>query len=238
MTGEKQGLIEVRNVTFSYSINAGLFRNSVHTPLKDISFALYRGQTTGIIGRNGVGKSTLLRLIAGILEPDSGSIKKGDAVVSLLSLGLGFVQHLSGRQNAMLSGILLGLRRKEIARKMDSIIEFSGLGEFIDRPLHTYSSGMRARLGFSVAIQVDPDVLLIDEILGVGDEEFRVKSTTEMKRLIKSDKTVVMVSHNLPLLRELCDNLIWIDNGVIEQEGPPSGVLERYIARYAPGKRA
>ncbi|MGH8551832.1 MAG: ABC transporter ATP-binding protein, partial [Methylococcales bacterium] len=146
--------------------------------------------------------------------------------------------HLSGRQNAMLSGMLLGLRRKEIARKMDSIIEFSGLGEFIDRPLHTYSSGMRARLGFSVAIQVDPDVLLIDEILGVGDEEFRVKSTTEMKRLIKSDKTVVMVSHNLPLLRELCDNLIWIDNGVIEQEGPPSGVLERYIARYAPGKRA
>ncbi|MGH8556556.1 MAG: ABC transporter ATP-binding protein [Methylococcales bacterium] len=228
----KEILIEIQNVMLSYAIKTGFFRTSIHTPLNDISFELYRGETVGIIGRNGAGKSTLLRLIAGILEADRGRIINQGARVSLLSLGVGFAPHLSGRQNAMLSGMLLGLRRKEIARKMDAIIQFSGLGNFIDQPLHTYSSGMRARLGFSVAIQVDPDVLLIDEVLGVGDEEFRVKSTAEMKRLINSDKTVVLVSHNPATLRELCDRLIWIENGNIEQADVTSVVLERYIARY------
>lgn len=221
-------LISLQNISVSYTVRAGMFKWSKYTPLNDISFDLCRGETVGIIGRNGAGKSTLLRLIAGILEPDGGRIVNHGARVSLLSLGVGFVPHLSGRQNAMLSGMLLGLRRSEIAQRMDAIIDFSGLDQFIDQPLHTYSSGMRARLGFSVAIQVDPDVLLIDEVLGVGDEEFRTKSTAEMKRLIKSDKTVVLVSHNLSTVRELCDRLVWIENGHVSQTGSTAEVLTHY----------
>lgn len=225
---EHEVLVSLQNVSMSYTVRAGMFKWSKYTPLYDISFDLRRGETVGIVGRNGVGKSTLLRLIAGILEPDGGRIVNHGARVSLLSLGVGFVPHLSGRENAMLSGMLLGLRRSEITRKMDAIREFSGLGDFFDQPLHTYSSGMRARLGFSVAIQVDPDVLLIDEILGVGDEEFRTKSTAEMKRMIKSDKTVVLVSHNLATLSELCDRLAWIEDGRVRQIGPTEQMLAQY----------
>ena len=223
-------VISLQNVSITYVIRAGLFKWSRHTPLNDISFDLYHGETVGIIGRNGAGKSTLLRIIAGILEPDVGRVVNNGARVSLLSLGVGFVPHLSGRQNAMLSGILLGLRTGEIEQKIDAIVDFSGLDQFIDQPLHTYSSGMRARLGFSVAIQVDPNVLLIDEILGVGDEEFRVKSTAEMKRLINSDKTVVLVSHNQQTVRELCDRLVWIENGKIRQIGSTTEVLPNYTS--------
>lgn len=210
-----------------------MFGWSKYTPLNDISFEIHRGETIGVIGRNGAGKSTMLRLIAGILEPDGGRIVNHGARVSLLSLGVGFVPHLSGRQNAMLSGMLLGLRRNEIAQRMDAIMEFSDLGVFFDQPLHTYSSGMRARLGFSVAIQVDSDILLIDEVLGVGDEEFRIKSTAEMKRLIKSDKTVVLVSHSLPTVKELCDNVIWIEGGVVKAAGDTETLLKLYTGHNA-----
>lgn len=226
-------LISLQNVSMSYTVRAGMFKWSKYTPFNNITFDLHRGETVGIIGRNGAGKSTLLRLIAGIHEPDVGRIVNHGARVSLLSLGVGFVPHLSGRNNAMLSGMLLGLRKKEIEQKLDAIIEFSGLGKFIDQPLRTYSSGMRARLGFSVAVQVDPDVLLIDEVLGVGDEEFRTKSTAEMKRLIKSDKTVVLVSHNLSTVRELCDRLVWIEDGHVKQIDTTGSVLENYIAKNA-----
>lgn len=225
---EHEVLISLQNVSMSYTVRAGVFGWSKYTPLNNISFDLHRGETIGIIGRNGAGKSTLLRLIAGILEPDGGRIVNHGARVSLLALGVGFVPHLSGRENAMLSGMLLGLRRAEIARRMDAIREFSGLGDFFDQPLRTYSSGMKARLGFSVAIQVDPDVLLIDEILGVGDEEFRTKSTAEMKRLIKSDKTVVLVSHSLPVVKELCDSVVWIDGGVVKGTGNTETILKLY----------
>lgn len=227
---EHEVLISLQNVSLSYPVRAGFLKWSRYTPLKDISFDLHCGETIGIIGRNGAGKSTLLRMIAGIVEPDSGRIVNHGARVSLLSLGVGFVPHLSGRENAMLSGMLLGLRKNAIAQKMDAIIEFSGLEQFIDQPLHAYSSGMRARLGFSVALQIDPDVLLIDEVLGVGDEEFRIKSTAEMKSLIKSDKTVVLVSHNLATLGELCDRLAWIDDGRVRQMGPTAEMLGQYSA--------
>ena len=223
-------VISVQNVSMSYSVRAGMIKWSKYTPFENISFDLHRGETVGIIGRNGAGKSTLLRLIAGILEPDVGRIVNHGARVSLLSLGVGFVPHLSGRENAMLSGMLLGLRKKEIEQRLDAIIEFSGLGQFIDQPLNTYSSGMRARLGFSVAMQMDPDVLLIDEILGVGDEEFREKSSNEMKRLINSDKSIVLVSHSMPAMKEHCDRCIWIENGCIQQEGEVSSTIRAYAS--------
>lgn len=221
-------LISLQNISMHYTVRAGMFKWIKHTPLNNISFDLHRGETVGVIGRNGVGKSTLLRIIAGILEPDAGRIINHGARVSLLSLGVGFVQHLTGRQNAMLSGMLLGLKKSEISHRMDAIIDFAGLNQFIDQPLHTYSSGMRARLGFSVAIQVDPEVMLIDEVLGVGDEEFRIKSTAEMKRLIKSDKTVVLVSHNMNTIRELCDRVVWIENGIVKQIGEMPEILKNY----------
>jgi lipopolysaccharide transport system ATP-binding protein len=207
-----------------------MFKWTKYTPINDVSFNLHRGETVGIIGRNGVGKSSLLRIIAGITEPDGGSIINHGARVSLLSLGVGFVPHLSGRQNAMLSGMLMGLRRSEIAKKMEAIIDFSDLRNFIDQPLQTYSSGMRARLGFSVAIQVDPEVLLIDEVLGVGDEEFRTKSTSEMKRLINSEKTVVLVSHNLMTVRELCDRVVWLESGHVKAVGLTAEILGQYVS--------
>lgn len=221
-------LISVKNVTVSYPIKHGYLRWKKYTPLRNISFDLYRGETLGIIGRNGAGKSTLLRMIAGIIEPDRGKIINHGARVSLLSLGVGFMPYLTGRENAMLSGMLLGMRRRDMRKRMNAIIEFSGLGDFIDQPLRTYSSGMRARLAFSVAVQATPDALLIDEILGVGDEDFRKKSTEEIKRLIKSDTSVILVAHSIPVINELCDRAILIDQGTIAKIGQTVDVLEQY----------
>lgn len=226
-------LISVQGVSLSYPIKQGLLKWSKYTPLRDISFDLHRGETVGIIGRNGAGKSTLLRMIAGITEPDGGRIVNHGARVSLLSLGAGFMPQLTGRENAILSGMLLGMHRKDISRRMDAIIDFSGIGDFIDQPLHTYSAGMRARLGFSTAIQVNPDVLLIDEVLGVGDEEFRIKSTREIKRLIRSEKTVVLVSHQIPVVKELCDKVVWIDEGVVKHAGGTEDTLAQYAGAGA-----
>lgn len=228
MAASKGVLVSLQNVGISYPVRKGFLKWSTYTPLSDITFELHRGETLGVLGRNGVGKSSLLRIIAGIVEPDHGRIVNHAKRTTLLSLGVGFIPHLSGRQNAMLSGLLLGLRKDEIAQKMESIIEFSGLKTHIDQPLRTYSAGMRARLGFSVAIQIDPEVLLIDEVLGVGDEEFRIKSTAELKRLIRSDKTVVIVSHNLQVHRELCDRLVWIENGKVVMFGDTEEVLKQY----------
>jgi len=222
-------LLSLQDVSVSYSIRSGFFKWARSFPLREICFDLHRGETVGVIGRNGAGKSTLLRLIAGIIEPDKGQVLNHGARVSLLSLGLGFVPHLSGRENAVLNGILLGLRLREIKARMDAIVDFSGLGEFIDWPLRTYSAGMRARLGFSVAIQTDSDILLIDEILGVGDEEFRAKSNAEIKKLLRSEKTVVLVSHQLPAVKELCDRVVWIEDGGIKDSGDTQSVVGRYV---------
>ena len=196
--------------------------------LKDVSFDLRHGETLGVIGRNAAGKSTLLRLLAGIITHDRGVLTNHGYTAVLLSLQTGFVPHLTGRQNAILSGLLLGLRRREIESRMEHIIEFSELGGFIDQPLSTYSSGMRARLGFSVAYQLDPDILLIDETLGVGDEEFKVKSANAMRERIRSDKTIVLVSHNAGTIRELCDRAIWIEEGVTRLVGSVEDVAAAY----------
>ena len=221
-------VISVRNVSVSYPVKQGFMKWSRYTPLKDISFDLHRGETLGIIGRNGAGKSTLLRMVAGIIGPDGGQIINHGARISLLSLGVGFVQHLTGRENAMLSGMLMGIRKREIAARMEAIIDFSGLGDFIDQPLRTYSAGMRARLGFSTAIQANPDVLLIDEVLGVGDEEFRTKSNIEMKRMINSEKAVVLVSHSPAVVRELCQRVAWVDDGSLRMISDTETVMKDY----------
>ena len=196
--------------------------------LQDISFDLYPGETLGVIGRNAAGKSTLLRLVAGIIRQDRGTFVNRGQNTALLSLQAGFVPYLSGRENAILSGLLLGLRRAEVEDKMQAIIDFSELGDFIDLPLSSYSSGMRARLGFAVAYQVDPDILLIDETLGVGDEAFQAKSSRAMHERIRSDRTIVLVSHAPGTIQGLCDRAVWIEEGVTRAAGDVAEVLQAY----------
>lgn len=201
--------------------------------LKDVSFSLEQGETLGIIGRNAAGKSTLLRLLAGIITHDRGTFVNHGYSTALLSLQTGFVPYLTGRQNAILSGILLGLRRREVEARMESIIDFSELGAFIDEPLSNYSSGMRARLGFAVAYQVEPDILLIDETLGVGDEAFQAKSSAAMHARIRSDKTIVLVSHSADTIRALCDRAVWLEEGVTRAVGAVDDVVALYHAELA-----
>lgn len=222
--------LRLRNVAVSYRRRAGVLRWARYWALKDVSFEVYHGETLGIIGRNGTGKSTLLRVLAGIIAPDGGEIENDGCRVSLLSLQVGFIPHLTGRQNAVLSGMLLGLHRRQIERRMEAVVAFSELGEFIDQPVRSYSMGMRARLGFSVAFQADPDVLLVDEVLGVGDLAFRQKSSDAMRERIRSNKTVVLVSHATQTVLELCDRVIWIDGGRTRMEGAPKQVLDQYAA--------
>ncbi|MBE9563465.1 MAG: ABC transporter ATP-binding protein, partial [Proteobacteria bacterium] len=207
---KQEPILSLRNVGVSYK------RRIFSEPfwaIKDVSFDLYHGETLGIIGRNGVGKSTLLRMMAGIIKPNIGTFVNRGYHASLLCLQLGFIPYLSGRENAILSGMLMGLRKKEIKTKIDAIIEFSELGKFFDEPIATYSSGMKARLGFSVAFQVDPDILLVDEVLGVGDENFRQKSTRVMREKISSNKTIVLVSHLTAMIKKLCIRVVWIEEG-------------------------
>ncbi len=220
--------MSLQNVGVSYRRRAGVLRWSRFWALNNISFDLFRGETLGVIGRNGVGKSTLLQVMAGIISPDKGVIVRNDCSVSLLSLQVGFIPHLTGRENAVLSGMLLGIHRVDIEKAMPEIIEFSGLGEFIDEPVRAYSTGMRARLGFSVSIQINPDVILVDEVLGVGDAEFRKKSNAAMRDKISSDKTVVIVSHDESTLKELCDRVIWVDNQGENKTGGVDDVLLSY----------
>lgn len=221
--------IQLRDVTVSYRLKAGFMKWSNYYPFRNISFDIKRGETLGVIGRNGVGKSSLLRLIAGITEPDNGTVINHDVSVLLLSLGAGFLQHLTGRENVILSGMLMGMSKNQVESCMDQVIEYSELTEFIDQPLRAYSSGMRSRIGFATAMLANPDVLLIDEILGVGDEKFKRKSTRTMKSLIASDKTIVLVSHQVPLIKELCDRVIWLDSGKVRYVGETNLGLELYL---------
>nr|WP_223253214.1 ABC transporter ATP-binding protein [Cycloclasticus zancles] len=216
----------------SYRRRAGVLRWNKYWALNDITFDLYKGETLGIIGRNGAGKSTLLQVLAGIISPDKGVITHNESTVSLLSLQVGFLPHITGRENAILSGMLLGINKSEIEKAMPKIIEFSGLGEFIDQPVNSYSTGMRARLGFSVANQMDPDVILVDEVLGVGDVEFKKKSAAAMREKISSNKTVVIVSHDEKTLKDLCDRILWVDRKGMCVEGGIDDVLISYNQSY------
>lgn len=235
----KETAIEVNNVRISYrilnnvSIRSTLFhkktRDEVFEAVKGVSFSLEKGEILGIIGKNGSGKSTLLRSIAGVFSPNSGTIDLHDHSVSLMALGVGFKPLLTGRANIMLSGLLLGFSEKKIKEKMDEIVEFAELGEFIDRPVRTYSSGMHSKLAFAITAMLETDIMLVDEVLSVGDERFKKKSLSKMKELISDDnRTVIIVSHSMSTLEELCDRVMWMHDGELKEIGNPKVVLEHY----------
>lgn len=233
--------VEVQDLKLQYkclrnvSIKKGLFsikknQTEVIEALKGISFRVRKGEILGVIGKNGSGKSTLVRVLAGIFEPDGGSVNMHGHTVSLMSIGVGFQKKLSGRENILLSGMLLGFRENEIRLKMDEIIAFSELGDFIDRPVKTYSSGMYSKLAFSITAILESEIMLIDEVLSVGDAKFKKKSLKKMKQLITDkDRTVIIVSHNNETLRELCDELLWLHEGEVRMQGSTEQVIEAYM---------
>ena len=197
--------------------------------VKGVSFEVEKGKILGIVGKNGSGKSTLLRAIAGIFSPDEGDINLHGHTISLLSIGVGFQTMLSGRENIYLSGMLLGFSREQIDEKIDEIIEFSELGDFIERPVKTYSSGMHSKLAFSITAILETEIMLIDEVLSVGDARFKKKSYAKMKELINnSDRTVIIVSHSSDTLNRLCDNILWLHDGEIKMYGTTKEVLPKY----------
>ncbi|WP_190275294.1 ABC transporter ATP-binding protein [Pseudodesulfovibrio mercurii] len=201
-----------------------------HEALKSLSLEIDDHEIVGVIGRNGAGKSTLLRLLSGIINPTSGTIRrqKDAKVVPLLSLGIGFHPELTGLENCRLSGLLMGLGKAELARRMDDIIEFADIGRFFHEPVKTYSSGMYARLAFSLATSVDPDVLLIDEVLGVGDAAFAQKCTGRINKLLKQGTTAIIVSHDLHFLMGNCSRMILLDKGQCVADGDPADVAGQY----------
>ena len=201
--------------------------------LKDITFAVPSGHTLGIIGRNGSGKSTLLKLLAGIYRPDHGKLVVHGKVGALLELGAGFHPEFSGRENIFVNGIVLGLSKREIRQQLDDIIRFAELADFIDEPVKTYSTGMYLRLGFSVAVHADPDILLIDEILAVGDEGFFQKCYDKLAAFRRRGKTIILVSHDLGTVSRWCDTVVWIEDGMVQAQGLPQRVVDLYREHVA-----
>ncbi len=230
--------IENLNVKYkemqSFSIRKTLFKGGVSRAkyfhaLKNVSLDVREGEILGIIGKNGSGKSTLLNTVAGIFAPDSGIIDLGGRKISLLSIGVGFEKALTGRENIILNGLLLGFTEQFIREKMEEIIEFSELGSFIDKPVKTYSKGMYSKLAFSITAFLEADIILIDEVLSVGDEHFKKKSLAKMKQLINDDKrTVMIVSHSISTLKSLCTQMLWLHDGEIRMIGDTTEVLTAY----------
>ena len=232
--------IEVKNLCIDYrplkniSIVKTLFhkkddKEKAFRAVKNVSFEVEKGEILGIVGKNGSGKSTMLRALAGIFRPDEGSIDLKGNSISLLSIGVGFNNEMSGRENIIISGMLLGFSKEQIEERMDSIIEFAEIGEFIDMPVKTYSSGMYSKLAFAITANLETDIILVDEVLSVGDERFKKKSLNKMKELILDEnRTVVIVSHDLNTLKDLCDKILWIHEGEIKEYGKPQEILERY----------
>ena len=232
--------IEVENLCInyrglkSYSIKRNLLKgkkNKVEDfeAVKNVSFKLKKGEILGLIGKNGSGKSTTLKAIAGIFSPNSGKIDLHGNTISLLSIGVGFQTELSGRENIMLSGMLLGFSEEEIKAHMDEIIEFSELGKFIDAPVRTYSSGMHSKLAFSITAILETDIILIDEVLSVGDAKFKKKSFNKMKQLINDkDRTVIIVSHSNETISSLCNKVLWLNEGQLVKFGDTKEILKEY----------
>jgi len=228
MSGTGDVIISVERAGVAYWQKAGCFCKKRYWALRDISFELHRGETLGIIGKNGVGKSTLMRLLAGIIATDRGRLRCHNASVSLLSLQAGFVPQLTGRENAVLNGMMLGIGKKEILSRMPEIEAYADIGAFFDQPVYAYSMGMKARVGFSIAIHARPDVILLDEVLGVGDADFRKKSAQSMRDRIDSHQTVVLVSHQMGLIGSVCDRVVWIEEGCVRDVGETQAVLADY----------
>lgn len=232
--------IEVKDLRITYKcVKALSLKNSIFRlkksklevveAVRGISFEVKKGEILGIVGKNGSGKSTLLKAIAGIFSPDSGSIELESESVSLLSIGVGFQKQMSGRENIILSGMLLGFTEQQVRDKMDEIIEFAGLGKFIDMPVKTYSSGMHSKLAFSITAVLETDIMLIDEVLSVGDAKFKKKSYQKMKELITdANRTVLIVSHSADTLEKLCTSLLWLHEGEVKMQGDTETVLKAY----------
>ena len=238
---EEKHAIEVTDLVISYQNlkKTSIKKNLLHfrrqkadrfVAVKGISFYVREGEILGIIGKNGSGKSTTLNALAGIFSPDSGTIDLKGHSISLLSIGVGFQREMTGRENIVLSGMLLGFSEEEVRAKEEEIVEFAELGEFIDMPVRTYSSGMYSKLAFSITAILETDIMLIDEVLSVGDQKFKKKSYAKMKSLISNkDRTVVIVSHSIDTLQELCDTVMWMHDGQIKRIGDPKPVLAEYV---------
>ena len=219
-TGRGPCIVRAEHVGVYYRLRRKLAGEKKFWALSDVSFEIFQGETLGVLGSNGAGKSTLMRALAGIIAVDRGRIYRDTRFsVSLLSLGVGFESNLTGRQNAILSGMLLGMHRAEIEKRLDRVRDYAELGEFFDQPVFIYSSGMLSRLGFAVAMQADPDVLLIDEVFAVGDVNFREKSTSAIQHRMDAGRTVVLITHDVISLRKLCTRAVWIDGGVSRLSG-------------------
>ena len=201
--------------------------------VKDVSFSLEKGETIGIIGNNGAGKSTILKILSKITYPTTGNVKIQGRVASLLEVGTGFHEELTGRENVFLNGSILGMKKREVKEKLDAIVSFAEVEKFLDTPIKRYSSGMRMRLGFSVAAHLDSDILFIDEVLSVGDAAFQKKCLGTMGDMRKSGKSVIFVSHNMPTVENLCPRVIWIDKGGIREDGPGVEVIGNYLSQYS-----
>ena len=239
---EEKHAIEVTDLVISYqnlkktSIKKTLLHMKRQKPdrfvaVKGISFYVREGEILGIIGKNGSGKSTTLNALAGIFSPDSGSIDLNGHSISLLSIGVGFIREMTGRENITLSGMLLGFTEEQVKAKEQEIIDFAEIGEFIDMPVRTYSSGMYSKLAFSITAILETDIMLIDEVLSVGDQKFKKKSYEKMKSLISNkERTVVIVSHSLDTLKQLCDTVMWMHEGQIKRIGDPEEVLDEYVS--------
>jgi ABC-type polysaccharide/polyol phosphate transport system ATPase subunit len=234
----KNQLKTLKSALVSRSLIRDLRPDQTFTALHDVSFEVPRGTTFGVIGENGSGKSTLLKLLAGITRPTTGSIRVEGRISALIELGAGFHPEISGRENVAINGIMLGLSRREIERRFDEIVEFAELRPFIDAPVKTYSSGMYARLGFAVAIHVDPEVLLIDEVLAVGDESFTRKCLDTIGEFRRRGKTVLIVTHSLSLVDQMCDDVLWLRKGAVADRGDPRRVVDAYLTYVAGGEEA
>jgi lipopolysaccharide transport system ATP-binding protein len=249
-TRPSQTVLKFENISKSYLRNAGraLLRHHLISLLKraplekfcaldDVSFEIRSGQSLAVVGFNGAGKSSLLRLATGISMPDKGKVEIHGSIAALMELGAGFHPDLTGAENLVLNASLLGLSRKKTYEEFDSIVEFAGIEEFIEEPLRTYSSGMMLRLAFAIAVRVNPDVLFIDEVLSVGDSQFQSKCIEEIKRLKHAGKTLICVSHDINVVRELCEVALWLEHGKMKLFGPAATVLDAYEDVARPGKK-
>ena len=234
--GRRKQFATLKSALLSGDLLRDLRPDAVFEALRGVSFDVSSGRTFGIIGRNGSGKSTMLKLIAGIGKPTSGSVRVNGRVSALIELGAGFHPEISGRENVYINGMMLGLSRREIARRFDDIVRFAELEDFIEAPVKTYSSGMYMRLGFAVAINVDPDVLLVDEVLAVGDEAFTHKCLDKFADLRRRGRTVLLVTHALDLVSRFCDEALWLDGGTVSAQGDPKRVIDAYLMDVAAGE--